>query len=103
MMRVLLPLLLILVIAVAVAYLVRSGRPDEPLRELSDQAIELAMSHRELEGDAELASLVLKRAIHVDDALPADLLLLAEEHLEASPALAWAITDAARAARKQLP
>lgn len=107
MLRIVVLLLLCLAIAVLVAAAVRSrglGRQvDGALRQLADRAIDLALSHRDLESDSELASLVLKRAVTVDDRLPADLLLLAEQHMDSSPGLAWGIADAAREARKQLP
>lgn len=107
MLRVAIPLLACLAIAILVAVAVRSRglhrQSEGALRELADQAIELSLAHRDLDSDKELASAVLKRAVHVDDALPADLLLLAEQHMDASPSLAWSISDAARNARKQLP
>lgn len=107
MLRYLLPLLLCLAAALAAAYVVYSrgsGRHRElTLRLLSDRAIELATQHRELDGDKELASAVLKRAARTDGDLPGDLLLLAEQHIESSPALAYALIDAARDARRELP
>lgn len=109
MVRVAVPLLLLLCLAVAVlvAVSVRSRgltrQSQAVLRELADRAVELALSHRDLADDRELASMVLKRAVMVDDSLPADLLLLAEQHMDTSPSLAWGIADAARDARKQLP
>ncbi|RYE76621.1 MAG: hypothetical protein EOO74_08155 [Myxococcales bacterium] len=105
--RVVVLLVLCLVIAAMVAVAVRSRAQSHlsggVLKQLADRAIDLALSHREIPDDAALASLVLKRATTVNDSLPSDLLLLAEQHMETSPGLAWAIADAARDARKQLP
>lgn len=107
MLRILLLLALCLAIAVLVGIAIRNrgtgGKHRGVLNELADRSIELALNHRELDSDRELASAVLKRSVKVDARLPGDLLLLAEAHMDASPSLAWAIADAARSARKQLP